>query len=211
MQGGVAISFVNMKGIWVDDGGEFAELEPGLTDGDLVRDLWEQGKQTCKCSCTTYRHFQKTYLTAESAATGVCLCAGVTGVMLGGGHGYLQGLYGLVADQVLEARVVLADDGSCVTASREENDDLFWALRGAGHNFGIVTSLKFKVYDRFEEWSAIVMFFSGDQLEEVFELSNNYIEEADHPPELEIWHLYTRQPDLSDKVRFLFHLAGYAG
>ena len=134
-----------------------------------------------------------------SAATGICLCTGLTGIMLGGGHGYLQGQYGLVGDQILEARVVLAD-GSCVTASEDENKDLFWALRGAGHNFGIVTSLKFKVHERTEEWSVIQLYFSEDKLEEVFDLSNKYVDEADHPAELVLWQRFRRSPDLSDDV-----------
>ncbi|SPO06762.1 related to oxidoreductase [Cephalotrichum gorgonifer] len=160
----------------MDDSGEFAELQPGLTNGELVRGLWEQGKQT---------------------TTGICLCAGIMGIMLGGGHGYMQGRYGLVTDQILEARVVLAD-GSWVTASPRENTDLFWALRGAGHNFGIITGVKFKVYDRLEEWSEVQMIFSEDKLEAVFQLSNDYIEEANHPPELTVWHLLARMDDLSD-------------
>ena len=124
--------------------------------------------------------------------------------MLGGGHGLLQGYYGLVADQMLEARVVLAD-GTLVTASPAENGDLFWALQGAGHNFGIVTSLKIKVYQRLEKWSEIQMLFSGDQLEEVFELSKNYVGQADRPPGLLVWHDYLRAPDLSDNVSLDFY------
>lgn len=119
--------------------------------------------------------------------------------MLGGGHGLLQGYYGLVADQLLEARVVLAD-GSVVTASPTENTDLYWALRGAGHNFGIVTSLRIKVYEQFDKWSEIQMVFSGDQLEEVFELSSKYVDQADRHQGLFVWHNYLRMPDLSDKV-----------
>lgn len=134
-----------------------------------------------------------------SLATGICLCTGIAGIMLGGGHGYLQGSHGLLADYILEARVVLAD-GSRVTTSPDENNDLFWALRGAGHNFGIVTGLKFKIYERFEQWSEIQMTFSRDDLEEVFSLSNDYVDEANHPADLIIWHKYIRLPDISDEV-----------
>ena len=62
------------------------------------------------------------------------------GVALGGGHGTLQGHYGLLADQIVAARIVLGN-GKAVTASKKKNSDLFWALRGAGHNFGIVTEV----------------------------------------------------------------------
>jgi FAD/FMN-containing dehydrogenase len=68
------------------------------------------------------------------------------GPLLGGGHGFLQGRYGLVVDNVVSARVVLANS-TVVTVSGEENGELFWALRGAGHNFGIVTEVRSRVYD----------------------------------------------------------------
>lgn len=58
----------------------------------------------------------------------------------------LQGRYGFSADNLASARVVLAD-GSAARASATENTDLFWAIRGAGHNFGIVTSYDLKLYD----------------------------------------------------------------
>jgi len=127
--------------------------------------------------------------------TGNCLCTGIMGIMLGGGHGYLQGLFGLLADQILEARVVLAD-GTSVIASESSNRNLFYALRGAGHNFGIVTGLKYKVYDRIENWSEINFIFTQDKLEQVFELGNNYLAAAGHPAELIMWYTFMRRPDI---------------
>lgn len=70
---------------------------------------------------------------------------GIGGLSLHGGYGYSSRLHGLTLDNMVEAEVVLAD-GSLVTASDTENEDLFWALRGAGSSFGIVTSFKFKTF-----------------------------------------------------------------
>lgn len=73
-------------------------------------------------------------------------CVGTMGATLGGTVGPWQGILGLGIDALLSVRLVTAS-GSLVTASKTENSELFWGLRGAGHNFGIVTSATFKVYD----------------------------------------------------------------
>lgn len=76
---------------------------------------------------------------------GIISTTGVGGLTLGGGVGYLSRMYGLTIDNLLEADMILAD-GSFVTVNAEQNTDLFWAIRGGGGNFGIVTSFKFKAH-----------------------------------------------------------------
>lgn len=80
------------------------------------------------------------------AATASASCVGIVGATLGAGVGNLQGLHGLLIDSLLSVRLVTAT-GKIITASATENSDLFWGIRGAGYDFGIVTSATYRVYD----------------------------------------------------------------
>jgi FAD/FMN-containing dehydrogenase len=110
----------------------------------------------------------------EYTDLGLYCSTGVGGLTLGGGFGYLTGEYGNVIDNLLEVEIVLAS-GEIVKASDQENTDLFWALRGAGHGFGVVTEFLFKAHDiPSEVWGGINI-FPAEQLPAILEFANNNI------------------------------------
>eukprot|EP01093_Parvamoeba_rugata_P013988 TRINITY_DN444_c0_g1_i1.p1 TRINITY_DN444_c0_g1~~TRINITY_DN444_c0_g1_i1.p1 ORF type:complete len:464 (+),score=98.74 TRINITY_DN444_c0_g1_i1:1262-2653(+) len=108
--------------------------------------------------------------------SGMISTTGVGGLTLGGGVGYLTRKYGLTIDNLLEAHMVLAD-GSFVTVNATENTDLFWAIRGGGGNFGVVTSFTFQAH----ELKTVIggpTLWPIEQVEEVMEWYNTFIHEA---------------------------------
>jgi FAD/FMN-containing dehydrogenase len=121
--GGVVIDTSPMKGIRVDPAGRRAVAQPGLT--------WSE-----------FDHETQAFGLAVTG--GLVSSTGITGFTLGGGIGWLLRRYGLTCDNLLSADVVTAD-GKLVTASEHEHPDLFWGLRGGGGNFGVVTSLEYRL------------------------------------------------------------------
>lgn len=121
--------------------------------------------------------------------TGNCNCVGTLGAILGGGYGNLMGLYGLGVDNVESLNVVLAD-GKLHAVTAESNPDLFWALRGAGPNFGIVTSATVKAYPVLKAsataWTGGVI-FTEDKIEVVV----SYINDLILQPEMNVFMYFT--------------------
>ncbi|KAL4935589.1 hypothetical protein BDV06DRAFT_228690 [Aspergillus oleicola] len=149
---GIQISIHNLNKMTIQPDGKTVWLEGGVYDGPVVRYLWEQG-----------------YVTTTGAAD----CVGVAGAGLGGGHGRLQGIHGMVSDNFLQFNVVLAD-GSVVRVNSTSHPDLYWALRGAGHNFGIVTSMEMNLFERGPDtWFYKNYVWSGDKLDVVFNALND--------------------------------------
>jgi len=122
--GGLVIDMSGMKGIRVDATNRTVRAQGGCTWGDVDH---------------------ATHPFGLAAAGGLVSTTGIGGLSLGGGMGHLTRPFGLACDNLVSADVVTAD-GRCVVANEKENTDLYWALRGGGGNFGVVTSFEFSLH-----------------------------------------------------------------
>src|SRR5262245_29705622 len=125
---------------------------------------------------------------------------GVTGFTLGGGVGWLSRKYGFAADSVVRAELVTAE-GRLVTASADRHADLFWALRGGGANFGVVTALEFRLYPLAHVYGG-VSYFAADRAAETIQRYREWATDA--PDDLSTAVLLTRVPEgaeIPEKLR----------
>ncbi|KAJ4304909.1 hypothetical protein N0V90_000437 [Kalmusia sp. IMI 367209] len=157
---GVQIDLKQLRKLTIHEDGKSATVQGGSYAHELIKTLWDAG-----------------YVTP----TGSNECVGYMGPALGGGHGRLEGLYGLIADNLLHLNAVLAD-GSTIEVNETCHEDLFWAMRGAGHNFGIVTSAEVKIYPILHPtWHWHNYIWTQDKLETVFEELNKLQDNGSAP------------------------------
>ncbi|MGB7567546.1 MAG: FAD-binding oxidoreductase [Chitinivibrionales bacterium] len=152
---GLVIDLSLMKGIRVDPVARTAQVEGGCTWADVDH---------------------ATHAFGLATPSGIVSTTGVGGLTLGGGLGHLTRKLGLTIDNLLSADIVLAD-GRFVNASAKENQDLFWALRGGGGNFGVVTSFLFKLHPIHTDYAG-PMLYELDQAADVMKWYRNFIMKA---------------------------------
>ncbi|KAI1769305.1 hypothetical protein GGR53DRAFT_527570 [Hypoxylon sp. FL1150] len=122
---------------------------------------------------------------------------------------WLQAQYGLLADQVVSARLVLPS-GDVVTVSKNSNPDLFWAIKGAGHNFGLVTEWEYRIYDvKNEKWFYEIFVFSGDKLEALYELTSKMLKTQ--PPEVTHWTYIVKVAEIDPDHPIIWYAIIYDG
>ena len=156
IEGGLLIDLAPMNGVEVDTERKLAKVGGGAILRELDGATQAQGLAT---------------------PVGVVSDTGVAGVTLGGGYGWLRRKYGLSSDNVVEAEVVTAD-GSVLRAAADENPDLYWAIRGGGGNFGIVTTFTFKLHDVGPEVGFAATFYPIEEAAQVMRGWRSYVENA---------------------------------
>ena len=166
---GFVIDLSPMKGTRVNPVSKTIRVEPGCTWGDVDHAAHAFGLAT---------------------VSGIISTTGVGGLTLGGGHGYLTRKFGLTVDNLLSVDVVLAN-GKLVHASEDENPDLFWAIRGGGGNFGVVTSFEFKLHPVDQVFGG-PMFWKLSELENTMKWYRNWLK--NQPDDIYAFYLVAEVP-----------------
>jgi FAD/FMN-containing dehydrogenase len=167
--GGLVIDLSGMKGIRVDPSARTVRVEGGCTWGEVDH---------------------ATHAFGLATPSGFISTTGVGGLTLGGGIGYLSRTLGLTLDNLLSVDMVLAD-GSFVTANAEEHADLFWAVRGGGGNFGVVTSFLFQLHPISTVYGG-PMFWPMEQAADLLKFWRDFILNA--PEEINGWFGFVTVP-----------------
>jgi FAD/FMN-containing dehydrogenase len=192
-EGGLVLDLSDMKSIVVDPERRTVRAAAGATIGELDEETQKHGLAT---------------------PMGVVSETGIAGLTLNGGMGHLRRKHGLSSDNLLSVELVTAD-GRLLTASEEENADLFWAVRGGGGNFGVVTSFEYRLYPVGPEVMCAFVFYPGDLAREVLRSAEGYV--AGAPDEVSPLSFLGRVPRVEDfpeewhGEQFVGLLAVYAG
>ncbi|OFW03307.1 MAG: FAD-linked oxidase [Acidobacteria bacterium RIFCSPLOWO2_02_FULL_67_36] len=170
--GGLMLDLSLMKSVHIDQQRRVATVEPGCTLADFDHDAQVFGLAT---------------------PLGINSTTGVAGLTLGGGFGWLTRKYGMSVDNLIAADVVLAD-GTLVRASSSSNDDLFWAIRGGGGNFGVVTSFEFQLHPVGPEVLSGLIVHPFADAPKLLRQYRDFIEKA--PDEVVAWFVIRKAPPL---------------
>ena len=154
--GGITLDLSGMRDVQVDPPVKLVRVGPGCTLGDVDQATQPHGLAT---------------------TLGFVSATGVAGLTLGGGFGYLSRRFGWTVDDLQAVRIVTAD-GKVLQASRSENEDLFWALRGGGGNFGVVTEFVFKLHDVGPKITAGIIAWPGSEAEGVLDVFRQVAESS---------------------------------
>jgi FAD/FMN-containing dehydrogenase len=169
---GLMIDFSNMKKVTVDSNKKIAFVEPGATLKDFDGEVQKYGLAT---------------------PVGINSTTGIAGLTLGGGFGWLTRKYGMTVDNLLSADVVTID-GKKLRASEKENADLFWAIRGGGGNFGVITQFEFRLYQVGPEILSGLLVFPFKLAKSVLKQYRDFIQTT--PPEFNVWVVMRKAPPL---------------
>jgi FAD/FMN-containing dehydrogenase len=169
---GITIDFSRMKKVRVDAGKRRAYVEPGATLADLDEATQAHGLAT---------------------PVGINSTTGIAGLTLGGGFGWLTRKYGMTIDNLVSVDMTTAE-GRKLRASETDNADLFWAIRGGGGNFGVVTQFEFQLFPVGPEIFAGLIVFPFNQAKQILSEYRQFIEST--PEELNVWVVLRKAPPL---------------
>ena len=169
---GLVIDFSKMKRIRVDATRRHAFVEPGATLADVDEATMAHGLAT---------------------PVGINSTTGIAGLTLGGGFGWLTRKYGMTIDNLVAVDMITVD-GKKIRASATENGDLFWAIRGGGGNFGVVTQFEFELFPVGPEVFAGLMVFPFSQAHQILRKYRQFVNSA--PEELNVWAVLRKAPPL---------------
>jgi UDP-N-acetylenolpyruvoylglucosamine reductase len=181
---GLMIDLSAMKGIWVDPVARTARAQAGVLWGEFDRETQQFGLATTGGTVST---------------------TGIGGLTLGGGVGWLNGKYGMACDNLLSVDIVTAD-GTLRRASATENADLFWGVRGAGANFGVVTSFEFQLHPVGPTILGGMVVHPIERASEVLRFYRDFT--ASEPDELTTYAGFITTPDGAQVVALLVCYAG---